>query len=183
MNHFKKANTHVTGTGFMTSVCGYIHFTSIWFDGDDVREPTTTTPITVYAQNGVIVKNLQLRQLWKCAIKSKYYVDHKPDVFTFLDFKSNPRRIHPFAKAFVKWYCYEIPSYIRGERAHPPILILWPTTLRLEGYWRDGLSHDMCNIARMRMVTNLSAQRALRKLQMWWRSRSTLRVCRLECKY
>lgn len=148
--------------------CGYIIFTSKWFEGDDRSTGSESFKIT--SRDGKVLYNQHLREVWGKAIKSKYINDRPKSVFNIYDLKCNPRRFHPFSTAFVDWFCREIPDYLRGRQSLLPVLILHPSNVSLHQNWRCGLPSDVHTEAQNNVTRTLEAHAMAKKIQRWFLS-------------
>ena len=89
-------------------ICGQISMPTQWFEMDptDAMERRTFTlycdrKTETFSEDSAI----KLREFWIRCIQPTYYSPSSPDFIVHrFDIKSNPRRIHPFARAFFDWY-------------------------------------------------------------------------------
>lgn len=156
-------------TDTSSKVCGYVVLTDHWFEDDP---PASTTGYTIYVNpknDNLPIFDRKLREHWESAIKPKY-ANSQRTFFTYYDIKSNPRRIHPFQKAYSSWYLTEVPEFVQGLTNRPPVLILKPVSVQRCGYWRDGLNDVEITKANSNIIRTDEFYQKLSILQRWCRS-------------
>ena len=115
-------------------ICSQVSIPTQWFEtGMDTPDEMERRTFTLYAdrQTGkfIVDSASKLREFWIRCIQPIYYTSNIFDnhIVHYKDTKSNPRRIHPFAIAFISWYnstLLYIMEYIGGKKKRPiPVLI------------------------------------------------------------
>lgn len=153
-------------------ICGYIRLTTSWFQGD----PEASFSCFLYAstETRLVEFHPKFRAFWKSCIRP-CYSSRLPKNLQFHDFKSNPRRCHPFATCVYDWYL-QVQSFAQSYNEHEdrktiPILILKPCRDRFEMplQWRDGFLCSVTNEILTFLV--FDASKCIAKIQKLWRLR------------
>ena len=153
-------------------IVGYIIMTSKWFESD--ADENSTFHI-IYQDTDTLeyINNDGFRKQWIKAIKplygryckDKFYISH-------YDYKTNPRRIHPFAKSVYKWY-QRIISCPKTEKI--PMLILKKSRMKIMEYWRNFDNHkthaEELYLLDIYMNHIFFGDYYIKKIQRWYRMR------------
>lgn len=138
-------------------LAGYIIFTPQWFAGDEMGEARTCH--SLYRDGERLVNRDGFQSVWRRAMRPLYMNYYERDaLIAYGDFKSNPRRIHPFAAVCHRWY-----TRMRYGGT-PTALILKPASVVPPDNWRNGLSDEA-----VQSVVILFGNPFVRRIQKWWR--------------
>lgn len=151
---------------------GVLYLTSTWFYGDDF-EPSQQ--FFLYADNeNKLVYNANVRSAWKKAIKPLYVDSDEHQLFLITDVKSNPRRVHPFCKAFTTFLFEDVLHYLQGKTPHLPVLVTKPMFARFKSQWRqqDPLEISSVKDLQTALFTPHKVTQLVTALQRWYRRHS-----------
>ena len=162
-------------------ICGYLVITKKWFRDD---EDKTTQAFTLFTKpkdgNNTICFNKELRKFWLAAVNPVYYIPKEESLFLWLDVKTNPRRIHPFALAYYN-FLKSVKDYIKNPAGHPPVLLMRPSDIPFPtGYWRNGLPSTSLHCANQCITTTETFYKALVMIQKWVRAKQRCLHLRLK---
>lgn len=164
----------------VTKVCGRVCFTPQWFEGD-CSEGSNWHTIECNSDTGEVLLNPAFRKKWLQAIKpvyDVYDVRHNTTNVSFLDFKSNPRRAHPFAQTLFHWYFTEVYSYARSLRdgsetrtipTNVPVLVIKPSSIPWNRDWRNGVKEEDITKTALLVCRTSRWYSSLLVLQKWFR--------------
>jgi len=148
------------------TLAGIIHINSHWFINDDKNRQKT---FFLYHKNDKIVFDPDFRQFWEICIQP-IYVCRRPNErnIDITDFKSNPRRCHPFATCIFQWYM-NLVKQISVDTSYKkiPFLILKETNTILPYNWRTGLNES--TYIQILLNSRLNGNTCLKTFQSRWR--------------
>ena len=112
-------------------ICGQISMPTQWFEMDAMERRTFTLYCDKKTETFSVDSATRLREFWIRCIRPTYYSPSSPNFIVHrFDTKSNPRRIHPFVRAFIDWYesvLLYIKKYVETTTTTPtrhiPVLI------------------------------------------------------------
>lgn len=122
----------------------------------------------------IVLFHPEFRRFWKFCMKPMYVAPGGSNLNSF-DFKTNPRRCHPFASHVYHWYI-QTQSYARSwdpERTpfpdlNLPVLLLSPCSHTMPLHWRDGFTE--VEIERITRCFVSDASSCVTRLQRKWKA-------------
>lgn len=146
-------------------IAGIIRITNHWFEHDG---PSVEKTFFLMKKNDQILYHPEFRDFWEDCIQP-IYVSRRNNIqnITEFDFKTNPRRCHPFADSIYQWYL-NVKRNVAAKLDHIPFLILKPSDLILPSHWRQGL----CEFDYYHVIYNykLNGNTILKRFQKRWKN-------------